>query len=439
MNRIARPFIACAVFALMALLVIAANPAFQDFNTNQFGVAGNKVAIKSAPWITNLTAAYLTNLHAFIDDRGQAAFGASAYYGATTLTVANNPAIANNTTLGIVGGTLSYVSVNWEDNQPGQMNFALYCGYPYPGIFTMREAGVANRLSILKTSGYIGIGTTNPGTRLHVVTDYNTILDTEPHGVLAEANDDTAHSSHFEARKSRGTYYAPLAIWPGDYIAGYTAQGYNGAGFERDGYLAWVTTITNASGHTTKAVLAVATDGVENETYVFDTNGFTFPGGTHSAAVLTTSATTNSPAANEFVTARWVSTNTAGSGQFTNALQALTWLSFDTTAGSGLTNVIVDFTKGNEFALILTTNAFFATPTNRPATNFVMSGMIRIYQDAVGVRSVSFTNGATTGAWKTPGAQLLTVTTNAEAGSLISYTLGDYGTNQWYVWGLNFQ
>ena len=131
-----------------------------------------------------------------------------------------------------------------------------------------------------------------------------------------------------------------------------------------------------------------------------------------------------------------VNATASGGGGGTNAL---TWLSFDQTANSGLTNVVVDFTHGTEFAIILTTNAFFTTPTNRPLTNWVAAGMIRVYQDGTGGRRVGFTNGATSGAWKTPGAQTLVCTTNADAASMISYTTSGYGTNQWYVWGLNFQ
>lgn len=38
---------------LFAVTALAANPAFQDFNTNQFGVAGNKVVFKSGALLTN--------------------------------------------------------------------------------------------------------------------------------------------------------------------------------------------------------------------------------------------------------------------------------------------------------------------------------------------------------------------------------------------------
>lgn len=49
---------------LAAVATQAANPAFQDFNTNQFGTAGNKVAIKSGPILTNVQDTGTSKLNA---------------------------------------------------------------------------------------------------------------------------------------------------------------------------------------------------------------------------------------------------------------------------------------------------------------------------------------------------------------------------------------
>lgn len=43
----------------MALAVEAANPAFTDFNTNQFNVGGNKVGVKNGALLTNLNVSFL--------------------------------------------------------------------------------------------------------------------------------------------------------------------------------------------------------------------------------------------------------------------------------------------------------------------------------------------------------------------------------------------
>jgi hypothetical protein len=126
---------------------------------------------------------------------------------------------------------------------------------------------------------------------------------------------------------------------------------------------------------------------------------------------------------------------------FTNApiIQNTVWLSIDQTVGSGLTNVYVDLSKGSYFSIIATTNLFFASPLNMPPTNTVISGTIRIIQDSIGTRSVSFTNGNTAGTWKTFSGQTLTVTTNALARSNIPFETGMFGTNLVYGYGLNIQ
>ncbi len=48
----------------------------------------------------------------------------------------------------------------------GDANWILYSGYPAAGDFTIREGGVANHIVVKKTTGSVGIGTTDPSSLL---------------------------------------------------------------------------------------------------------------------------------------------------------------------------------------------------------------------------------------------------------------------------------
>lgn len=50
------------IFALLAVSVEAANPSFGSFNTNQFNVTGNKVAVRVGAPLTNIIANGITNI-----------------------------------------------------------------------------------------------------------------------------------------------------------------------------------------------------------------------------------------------------------------------------------------------------------------------------------------------------------------------------------------
>ena len=54
------------------------------------------------------------------------------------------------------------------DVTSGGSSWSIYSGFPSLGDFTIRESGVANHLTIKKTSGNVGIGTTSPSTILNI-------------------------------------------------------------------------------------------------------------------------------------------------------------------------------------------------------------------------------------------------------------------------------
>lgn len=64
----------------------------------------------------------------------------------------------------ITGGSSSYPGLRLSDTQTGGADWVVLSGYPSAGDFDIREAGVADRLVIKKTSGNVGIGTSAFGT-----------------------------------------------------------------------------------------------------------------------------------------------------------------------------------------------------------------------------------------------------------------------------------
>lgn len=86
-------------------------------------------------------------------------------------------------------------------------------------------------------------------------------------GVHSALYGEHVHSAHITGRRARGTPSNPLSLQIDDYIAGFTAEGYDGVTFERAGYLAWITTDIASAGLTTKVVLAVDDAGTEKEQF----------------------------------------------------------------------------------------------------------------------------------------------------------------------------
>jgi len=65
----------------------------------------------------------------------------------------------------------NYVSLLLSGGQIGDVTWGLMSGYPNAGDFTIRQAGVANYVTVKKTTGNVGIGTTSPDSLLTVYSD----------------------------------------------------------------------------------------------------------------------------------------------------------------------------------------------------------------------------------------------------------------------------
>ncbi len=72
-----------------------------------------------------------------------------------------------------VESTDNYSTVILDAGNTGGVAWALMSGYPNAGDFNIRETGVGNYLTIKKTTGNVGIGTTSPQNSLNVIGDIN--------------------------------------------------------------------------------------------------------------------------------------------------------------------------------------------------------------------------------------------------------------------------
>ena len=93
--------------------------------------------------------------------------------GAYNSTFAGN--ITVNKTTGVAVADIisgdNYSVLTLQGGQTGDAanGFGIYSGYPSAGDFTIRENGVANYLTIAKTTGNVGIGITSPSSLLHLL------------------------------------------------------------------------------------------------------------------------------------------------------------------------------------------------------------------------------------------------------------------------------
>jgi hypothetical protein len=108
---------------------------------------------------------------------------------------------------------------------------------------------------------------TTVATSLKLVNETNTAAGLDPRGMVSTENTDTDHSGHFAGRKSRGTAASLAVVQVNDYLAGFTASGYNGTDYERAGYYSHFVTSVSGGHLSTNAEIRVSSAGVELAVY----------------------------------------------------------------------------------------------------------------------------------------------------------------------------
>lgn len=68
----------------------------------------------------------------------------------------------------IKNNSSTYAGLDLEGGQAGDAQWVLFSGYPSAGDFSIRESGIQTSLTIKKTTGNVGIGTTTPAQKLVV-------------------------------------------------------------------------------------------------------------------------------------------------------------------------------------------------------------------------------------------------------------------------------
>jgi hypothetical protein len=96
-----------------------------------------------------------------------------------------------------IKNTNSFTGLLLDPGQTGDVKWLLMGGFPNAGDFTIREYGVANYLTVKKTTGNVGIGTTNPTKSLLHIKGVGTNYAGTPTytGIAVEATDATKYVS----------------------------------------------------------------------------------------------------------------------------------------------------------------------------------------------------------------------------------------------------
>lgn len=137
-------------------------------------------------------------------------------------------------------------------------------GVPVFGIPTSGDGQFQNDLFI---NGNLGIGTTSPETRLHIIGESSQTAQ-----IRLSQYDNSQDAPDLRSRKARGTAASPSAVAATDYFFRFNAEAYNGSSFVTAGTMRWDANGSDTNGN---SVFGISTrvGGTTADRWTIDADG----------------------------------------------------------------------------------------------------------------------------------------------------------------------
>jgi len=137
-------------------------------------------------------------------------------------------------------------------------------GNPVFGIPTSGDGQFQNDLFI---NGNLGIGTTSPETRLHIIGESSQTAQ-----IRLSQYDNSQDAPDLRSRKARGTAASPSAVAATDYFFRFNAEAYNGSSFVTAGTMRWDANGSDTNGN---SVFGISTrvGGTTADRWTIDADG----------------------------------------------------------------------------------------------------------------------------------------------------------------------
>ncbi|MFA4917492.1 MAG: hypothetical protein WC560_12600, partial [Syntrophales bacterium] len=422
-------------------IISAGGAAAGTFTVREYGVANWLTIAKTTGLTTftgNVVAPTLALGGATIGSNALAVTGTANVSGAVTVGSITDLTVTGNTYLGTVGSNVQVAigsnsitgnsSLLMYDKQTGGVNWIIGAGLITAGNLTIREYGVGNWLTIAKTTGNVGIGTTAPGEL------FSLGLAGTTKGVLSLSGN-TSGKIIIQPAAAAGTYTLTLPTAVG--AAGTYLK--DAAG---DGILSWATagtgtvtsvSVVSANGFAGTVATATTTPAITLTTSITGllkgngtamsaaTSGTDYSLGTSALATGILKSTITTGALTIAVAGDFPTLNQDTTGTATNATN--TGITDDTTTAATMYPTWVTTTTGNlpqkvsstKLSFIPSTGVLTATGFSGPLTGNVTGNVSGTAATVTGaaqsaITSVGTLTGLTMGGTLAMGVNSITMT-----------------------------